>query len=145
MDHTWVVIANGSLAHLYASDHHIKQLTLIETVDHPDSRVRTAAVASDRAGSFQAGSGHGDFEHSLPKDQAMVEFARDIVEMLENARNSHRFQHLIICASPHFYGLINKSMPKGLAQMVRGHLGKDYTHLGVDELQLRLREHLLAK
>jgi hypothetical protein len=57
---TWILVANASLARLYANLGPKKGLQLVKEIAHPESRMKNADLASDRAGKMQAaGSGHG--------------------------------------------------------------------------------------
>jgi len=57
---TWILVANASLARLYANLGPKQGLKLIKELVHPESRMKNADLSSDKAGAFQASaSGHG--------------------------------------------------------------------------------------
>ena len=80
---TWILVANASLARLYANLGPKQGLKLIKELVHPESRMKNADLASDRAGQMQAaGSGHGAREQATPpKQNAARTFAQMLVEL----------------------------------------------------------------
>ena len=64
---TWILVANASLARLYANFGPKQGLKLVKELVHPESRMKNAELSSDRAGQMQAsGSGHGAREQQTP-------------------------------------------------------------------------------
>ena len=51
---TWILVANASLARLYANLGPKQGLRLIKELVHPESRMKNADLSSDRAGAIQA-------------------------------------------------------------------------------------------
>lgn len=144
MKNTWLLVANGSEARLFETEFRPKSLTLLQEYTHPESREKGNELASDRPGHFLGDAGvggatHGAFNESTdPKEYEMERFAGELVKALEAGRLANSFQHLIVTASPHFHGLLNKQMNSHLSKLVDRHINKDYTSLKEKELLERL-------
>jgi len=141
MPNTWLVVANASQATIYQTEQRPKTLTLVKEFLHPPSREKGEQLASDRPGHFQGeavgmeGTTHGAFnEPTDPKAYEHERFAVELAKELDAGRTANSFKNLIIVASPHFHGLLNKSMNTHVAGMVGQHIQKDYTSLDEKEL-----------
>lgn len=122
---TWIVIANSAEAHIYeckAGEH-----TLIKTLSHPASLLKSSELATGQAGKYQTShAAHGQFESpSNPHEQEHQHFAKEIADYLEQGRNQHLYQNVILCAEPHFYGLLKKSCNPQVNALVSKSVQKD--------------------
>lgn len=142
MNNTWVLVANGSEARIYATEMAIKTLTLIKEFNHPESRQKGAELASDRSGHFNGetmGTAHGAFtEATDPKSYEMERFAMELADKLNDGRNRHQYKNLIIVSSPRFHGLLNKQINPQVSKLVGRHVEKDFTALPPKELLRKL-------
>jgi len=141
MPNTWLVVANASQATIYQTEQRPKTLTMVKEFLHPPSREKGEQLASDRPGHFQGeavgmeGTTHGAFnEPTDPKAYEHERFATELAKELDAGRTANSYKNLIIIASPHFHGLLNKSMNSHVAAMVGQHIQKDYTTLEPKEL-----------
>ena len=144
MDSKWVLVANGSEARLFSLNG--KELSLLSEHSHPESREKGAERTSDRPGHYQSDSGgvaHGSFQEPTdPKDFEIEQFARELAQVLDEGRTANRYAHLVIAASPHFHGLLNKHLNDHVSQMVSAHVEKDYTQVDERNLMEQLGPHL---
>ena len=134
MTNTWLIVANASQATLYETETPPKSLKLLKEFLHPASRAKGNELASDRPGHFHAeargmeGTTHGAFNEPIdPKDYEQERFAIELAKELDAGRTTNSYDNLIIVASPHFHGLLNKHMNEHVAGMVSRHIEKDYT------------------
>jgi protein required for attachment to host cells len=134
MANTWLIVANASQATLYETESKPKTLKLLKEFLHPASRAKGSELASDRPGHFQAeargmeGTTHGSFNEPIdPKSYEQERFAIELAGELEAGRTANSYKNLIIVASPHFHGLLNKHLNQHVAGMVSRHVEKDYT------------------
>lgn len=141
MPNTWLLVANASQATIYQTEQRPKTLTMVKEFLHPPSREKGESLASDRPGHFQGeavgmeGTTHGAFnEPTDPKAYEHERFATELAKELDAGRTANSYKNLIIVASPHFHGLLNKSMNTHVAAMVGQHIQKDYTSLEQREL-----------
>lgn len=141
MANTWLIVANASQATFYETEHKPKTLKLLKEFLHPASRAKGSELASDRPGHYQGeargmeGTTHGAFNEAVdPKDYEKERFAIELAKELDAGRTANSYEHLIIVASPHFHGLLNKHMNEHVAGMVSLHIEKDYTAETADGL-----------
>ena len=74
------------------------------------------------------GATHGAFNEPIdPKDYEQERFAIELAKELDAGRTANSYKNLIIVASPHFHGMLNKHMNEHVAGMVSKHIEKDYT------------------
>lgn len=140
MTNTWILVANASVATLYASAGPKLALARIKVLSHPQSRMKNADLVSDRAGHMQSsGNGHGSRQpQTEPKQNEADHFARELAHELEQGRNAKQFERLILVAPPAFLGLINERLDTQTAKLVNNRHEKDYTQLSVRELTAHL-------
>lgn len=137
---TWILVANASLAKLYANPGPNKGLTLVKELIHPESRQKNGELVSDRLGANAAnGSGGGSMQpQTLPKQHEAKVFAHEIAETLYQGRTANAFKRAILIAPPAFMGLLNAVIDGPTAQMITDRFEKDYTKTPQDELGERL-------
>lgn len=147
MQTTWIIIANTAAARIYSTIHtdgHL-HLELVHELSHPESKMKGIDLVTDGSGKYRGeatGTIQGKYQPPTdPKAHEHDIFAREIVELLENARTQNRFGTLIIVADPHFHGLIDKHL-KNHAQvnkLVKKHIQKNYINATEQELLALLR------
>ena len=137
---TWILVANASLAKLYANLGPNKGLTLVKELIHPESRQKNGELVSDRSGAMGAvGSGGGSMQpQTLPKQHEAKVFAQEIAQTLYQGRTSNAFKRAILVAPPAFMGLLNAVIDGPTAQLITDRFEKDYTKTPENELGDRL-------
>lgn len=144
MDNTWVLVANASEAHLYATERIGKDMTILKDFAHPESRAKGATLVSDRPGSIR-GRGSNASTRGEPDEAKHFEaerFASELAEELDQGRTAKAYRRLVLVAAPHFYGLLKAQLTEHTLAMVENHINKDYTDCDVRELPERLKEAL---
>ena len=137
---TWILVANASLAKLYANLGPNKGLMLVKELIHPKSRQKNSELVTDRAGSM-AGSGNGQGSRqpqTHPKDHEAQVFAQEIAQELYHGRATNAFGRAILMAPPSFMGMLNAQLDNPTAQLITDRFDKDYTKTP----EPQLREHL---
>ena len=137
---TWILVANASLAKLYANLGPNKGLTLVKELIHPESRQKNGELVSDSSGAMGAvGSGGGSLQpQTLPKQHEAKVFAQEIAQALYQGRTSNAFKRAILVAPPAFMGLLNAVIDGPTAQLITDRFEKDYTKTPENELGDRL-------
>ena len=137
---TWILVANASLAKLYANLGPNKGLTLVKELIHPESRQKNGELVSDRSGAMgAAGSGGGSMQpQALPKQHEAKVFAQEIAQALYHGRTTNAFKRAILVAPPAFMGLLNAVIDGPTAQLITDRFEKDYTKTPENELGERL-------
>ncbi|NMG74121.1 host attachment protein [Aromatoleum diolicum] len=139
---TWILVANASLAKLYANLGPNKGLTLVKELIHPESRQKNSELVTDRAGSMaSAGNGSGSKQSQTePKVHEAKVFAQEIAQELYHGRATNAFGRAIVFAPPAFMGMLNSVLDNPTAQLITDRFEKDYTK----EPEPVLRERLAS-
>lgn len=133
---TWLVVANASIARIFRVPT-IKSLIEVEVLKHPESRLHTRDLVTDKPGrGFES---RGTARHNLdqqtsPKEQEYLVFAKDICNYLDIVRNNGEIDRLYIAAGPNLLGLIRQNLHPTTAKLVQGELDKDMTHMSPEEI-----------
>ncbi|MBZ0105030.1 MAG: host attachment protein [Sulfuricella denitrificans] len=136
MSTTWILVANASIARLYANHGPKKGLQLIKELAHPESREKAANLVSDRPGHNPgAGDGHGSFVPSAsPKHNEAERFAQQLAHEMDNGRTSNSYTRAILVAAPAFMGLLKGCINSHVSKLVSEDVDKDYTKATEKEL-----------
>jgi protein required for attachment to host cells len=137
---TWILVANASLAKLYANLGPNKGLTLVKELIHPESRQKNSELVTDRSGSMASvGNGQGSkLPQTVPKTHEAKVFAQEIAQELYRGRAKNEFARAIVFAPPAFMGMLNAVLDSPTAQLITDRFEKDYTK----EPEPMLRERL---
>ncbi|QDF97156.1 hypothetical protein CJ010_11780 [Azoarcus sp. DD4] len=139
MSITWILVANASLAKLYANLGPNKGLKLVKELIHPESRQKNAELVTDRPGAMAGGVGAGSMQpQTLPKQHQAKVFAQEIAQELYHGRATNAFKRAIIVAPPAFMGMLNTVIDGPTSQLVTDRFEKDYTKTPEPELAARL-------
>jgi protein required for attachment to host cells len=122
MNTKWVVLANTSVAHIYAvtSGNPKDNIALVTTLTHPESRLKREELAPDRPGHYQTReTARGAYSpHMDLRELECDRFAKEIADFLEKNRNLESYHGLILVMAPHFYGLVIQYFHKSLHDLV---------------------------
>lgn len=129
MSITWILVANASLAKLYANLGPNKGLKLVKELIHPESRQKNSELVTDRPGRATAvGLGAGSMQpQTQPKQHEARVFAQEIAQELYRGRATNAFKRAIIVAPPAFMGMLNTVIDGPTSQLVTDRYEKDYT------------------
>lgn len=122
----WIVVANSSLAEIYAGNS--KDLRSIHYFDFPDGRLRSGEVLADRPGHGHESVGPGRFSMTTQTDVHLHEiqiFAHQIIDALKKAKAENAFDRLIIIAPPQFLGELRQLMPDNIKKCIHKEFNKD--------------------
>ncbi len=141
---TWILIANSSEAKLYATKKLNGDWQLVNEWQHPQSREKDLDLVSDKPGRYHSRTyNRGAFEDtSDPKQVEANNFAYQLATALDAGRVNNEYQKLIVAATPHFHGLLNKHCNVHVAALISHHLEKDYTKLKMSEIKNHIEHEL---
>jgi protein required for attachment to host cells len=132
---TWLVIANSTKALIYdiskPAEPGQAHYRLLKELSHPESRLKTSELTSDRPGHYQSsGSSRGAYAaHSDPHHNEILAFAKEVSHYLDTAQEKNQYANLVLCAGPHFHGLLNQALSAKTASTIKKHIEKDYLPL----------------
>ncbi|HEY0720166.1 MAG TPA: host attachment protein [Gammaproteobacteria bacterium] len=145
MQNSWVLVANGSQARIFNLDEPKKSITLIKEFTHPESRMKTDKLSSDRSGHFMSSGtqGSGSFNEAIdPKSYEFERFAMELAKALDEGRAANKFGKVVLVASPHFLGLIKQNMSEQLSKAISHTIQKDYTAVTERDMLEQLKAYM---
>lgn len=138
---TWIVVANKTEAKIF--EYANKKNSVIKYVmklENPRGRLRSIDINSDKPGTFLGLTSHGTrlVNEESPTDRIAQEFAKKVVEFLEEEQRKRQFDDLVIISNPHFIGRMRGLYSKELSQAIQREVIKDLGPITTHELQERL-------
>jgi protein required for attachment to host cells len=143
----WVLVADAARARLFQVEQPQQTLRAALARELIGSNLPSREIASDRPGRTFDGAGEGRHAKEPPTDparHAQQEFAREVVRLLEEHKESRAFDRLIVVAPPQFLGDLRALMPQRLGDCVSAEIAKDLSKLPQRELQAHLADVLDA-
>lgn len=131
-----VVNTNTNKCRIYHYDKHPAQLTFLKELNHPESKLRSSEITSDRPGHYQGGeSARGAYSpHMEPKEIEIDNFSREIAKELNQERNNKQYDELIVIAPAQMNGLLFEHINKHVKEMVINKIQKNLLHMADHEL-----------
>jgi protein required for attachment to host cells len=144
---TWILLADAASARLYTSGERPGDWTLLRELEHPESRMRTSELLSDKPGRVKQSTGsRAALEAPTPRKKVEAErFARELAEVLDEGVVSGACERLVLVAPPAFLGVLRDKLPRRVAERVSDVIEKDYLHLDQPTLKKRLEKELDAR
>ena len=148
MKTTWLIICNATKACIFDITK-VKTLQpetsfpeLIETLIHPKGRMKGVDLVSDKPGHYgtQNGAGGKFISKAHPHEGELTAFAEEISKYLTHTQQENAYQKLIICAEPHFHGVLEKHLSHQVAKLVQEYIQKDYIPLPKNDLRAVIQE-----
>ncbi|MBM4226897.1 MAG: host attachment protein [Gammaproteobacteria bacterium] len=126
----------------FAQTAHHQPLTLVETIDHPEGRLRNHDLDADAGGrSFDSKGSHRhalETEHSAT-DHLAETFAKSLVAKLRAGREAKACDRIILVADPRMLGKLRDAMDAFTAAAEDRSLDKDLGNLP----EVEVIEHLM--
>lgn len=138
-----VVNANSNICRIYHYDKKSAQLALLKEISHPENKLKSGDMTSDKQGHYKAGkSARGAYSpHMEAKEIKIDVFSREIARELNQERIKKEYDELIVIAPPHMYGLLFQHINKHVKNLVINKIEKDLLHLSDLELLNFLQTH----
>ncbi|MCD6045242.1 MAG: hypothetical protein K0R48_405 [Gammaproteobacteria bacterium] len=132
---TLLLIANATQAKIYEVTPH--EYGFIQQLEHAESRLKTKDLTRDKPGHYQTShKSQGQFiSPTDAHEEEHTQFARVIADAIKKIMEKKHYQHIILCAEPHFYGLLNQFLSKSLVHLITKVVKKDYIPLPDIELE----------
>lgn len=137
MNGYWIVVADAARARLFGRKKKFSPMEELDTLLHPESRLRRDELVTDRPGQVQESHGHGESANeptSDPKDVEAETFARELADKLSHARVEGRFDHLVLVADPRFLGRLRQRLDGDTRQRVVAEVAKELTRAGSERI-----------
>jgi protein required for attachment to host cells len=128
MNDVWVVVASSTRCRIFTQHKHSGPLQQVEQLDHPEGRLRSRDLASDRHGRSFASAGNGRHamgQHVDPVEQENIRFAKTVATKIDSARKKDRFGRLVLVADPRFLGHLRQGLSPATRQLLTTELHKN--------------------
>lgn len=140
----WLVVANHSQARIFSAESAtLGELTEIEDLTHPLSRLHDREMTSDLPGKIKsvAAGGHAFAAASDPKKHEVDNFAHRVAQRLESGFNANAFSRLAIIAEPTFLGLLRHCLSEPLKNSICFERDSNLANFSIEVI----RSHLPAR
>lgn len=133
----WIMVANSNDCRVYEYDKHIEELNLVAEINHPENKLKTYDLVTDRPGHFKAMSAaRGSYEPEKNIHDISVEnYVREMAELLNAARNRHDFDSLVLLMPSVIEGLLMKFLKKQNLYLIHQIIQKNMMHLSEHQLK----------
>ena len=139
----YILLANASHARLFRRATPTGPLVALETLTHPQSRLKGQELADDRPGHEAVDGSRGGNRFEPRSDVRRKEhqrFAREIARRLDAGLTAGEFGSLWIFASNPFLGELKAELGEAVGRCVQFALDTDLSSLGLPEIEQRLRD-----
>lgn len=148
MKREWIVLANASHARLLSRDSAVDPLIALETMEHPESRLKASHLSDDRPGHEATDNSSGGNRYAPRIDVRRKEhqrFAREIAHRLDTGLADGAFSVLWLFASSPFLGELKAQLSDAVNKRVLHAHDSDLTSLGLSEIEQRLLDTRFSK
>jgi protein required for attachment to host cells len=144
---TYALVANRASAALYRTMGPGVAPELVRRFDHPEGRLKSSEINTDRPGRGFDKSGVGS--HSFSPEEGPVEkvardFANTLAKDLQHARQNSEYDELALIAPPRMLGYLRDAMDTPTRGLVYGELAKDIDQNNPMDVRKHL-DQLVAK
>lgn len=115
MSKLWIMVADASVARIYAAAARGAALHLVDTIEHPEGRLRGQDLVTDRPGSNtnqSSPSPHGYEPHTPAVDVVLDRFALQLADHLDAGRRQNSFEGLVLAMPPRLLGRVKAALTK---------------------------------
>lgn len=145
MTTTMVIVAHRTGARFLTQEGPGKPLEPWRELEHPAGRRMNREVDSDRPGRVHDRFGparHAMAKEEPPHERSAADFAREVAQVAEQARNDNLFDDVVLVAEPRFLGMLQESLDPVTARKLRGTVQKDLADIETRDLAGYLGEVL---
>lgn len=133
---TWILIADGTTAKVFEHTGPGRGLRAVDDLMFEQTPMKASEIMADRPGRAFAsmGPGRSAIESSDPVAVRERQFVEGVAEALEQKRQLHAFDRLIVVAAPTALGDLRPAFGKALRDTIVAELPKDLTKLPTAQL-----------
>lgn len=141
MPRNLILVANASRARILETDRAMKDVKVLDALEHPESRAHVGELGHDRPGRFnKSGATRSAYEpHTSPHDVQTDQFARQLARRFEERIREQPSLPAILVASPEMLGRIRPLLDATAHRQVFLEVSHDYTGLTSRDLLEVLR------
>lgn len=128
MNDVWVVVASSTRCRIFTQHKHSEPLKQVAEIDHPEGRLRSRDLTTDRPGRSYDTGGHGRHAMGQPVDpveQENIRFAKTVATKIDEGRKKSRFERLVLVADPRFLGHLRQGLSQATRHLLTTELHKN--------------------
>jgi len=147
MASTWVVVADRSAARIFKAATPTGGLDELESLVHPEGRMRAQDLTSDLPGrAFDSkGKGRHAMESEVgPRAHEAIAFARELAGRMAAARSRGEIERLVLVAAPEFLGLLREALGGGTRRLVEAEFALNLVKMTPAAIRSRLPDKLYS-
>lgn len=140
----WIITANSNNCRIYDYHKKLNELKLIKEIDRPENKLKSGDLVSDKPGRYKTDSKIGSAYSPAtdPEEVNIDNFARELATELDEARNKHDYDELVVIMPPQMDGLFSQHLNKHVKALIKQNIQKNIMHLSEHELLDYLNENL---
>ena len=145
MSRFWILAADHAGARVFATDKRAGAIEEIESLEHPEARMKEAEFEDKEvgAGSPSMGMARDTKGEEHPHKRTEEErFAREIADYLGKACEKKQFRELYILSEPRFLGALRSALPDKVRKTLKDEISKDVTRQPPEKIRKQLPEWL---
>ncbi|MFP4108939.1 MAG: host attachment protein [Desulfonatronovibrio sp.] len=146
MEKIWVLAADNSRARIFETTRRNILEKEIETRDHPESRQSNQDIITDRPGRMAYPSSGEQRKAYMPatdpKKHEVMQFAREVGEMINKAAIEKKYDKIYILAPPSFLGMLRNELDSNTRERISREIDKNVTQLKMEEIREYLPEFM---
>ena len=138
-----VLVANAARARLFVRDPENRAMREVASFVHPRARMKASTLGHDRPGQAIKGAARTAYEpHTDPHQKELAEFARELMQRLEEEALQRRFPRVAILASKPFLGELKAHMGPTTGRLLAAAVALDLTEYVNGNLERRVAQAL---
>lgn len=140
-----ILIANATEARFFTRKSDRDPLVFMETLQHPEGRLKPSELGEDRPGhgsSDQRPGGVSFTPRTDPRHKVRMQFAHRLADRIDELMAEGRTASIVLFASSPFLGELKAELSPAAQKALRATADVDLTSVPVGELRARLKEEL---
>lgn len=144
MNKLWVLVGENSRAIIYSMASRKAELEEIQCYTQPGARLHERQLTSDLPGRVvDSDAGRHSLESRASKKETQaLDFAKTVCAALDKGCLENQYEQLVLCASPHFLGLIRQHLKAATNDLVIAAIDKNLVKTSVGNVQRHVIEAL---
>lgn len=137
MRKVWIVVANGTQAHIYNAEN-VNTLVSLKTFSHNEGHMNKKDLNADRNGRTTQSTNFGTdtMEEKTPvKTKEAISFAAEIASFLEAGLKDKECERLYLIAKSPFLGHIRSALSPNVTKLIEKEVQKDLTSAKPKEIR----------
>jgi len=147
MSNIWVLAGESSRATIFTMSSRNADLEEVQCFAHTAARQKEQELTSDLPG--QGFDGKGGGQHALSskggkKEQEALDFAKTLCDTLEEGRLQGRYKELVLCAGPHFLGLLRQNLTTPTSHCIIAEIDKNIVKAPLEDIRQHVHDKLFS-